>query len=435
MPDGLPTKVAPFEHYMYADDRIAAPMTFFVRAVFSGVLDLPAFRSAVAAAQLRHPLSRAVIAGSRRGTMESLSWQPAPNPEPFVAFSRAGEVFPAYPAGNAWIDLKREVGLRFFLTEAGAGQTLLLMQVHHSVSDAIGAIRFLEDVLAAYDGKAEPRPLDASLLARRDELGLQPRFPETVEQAMQLLDRHAEPLVEAGSMPPQGDAPFPASVTAMISGEAAAELATQAKASGATFNDVLLRDLFLAIHRFQSERGDARPIRLNMPVDLRGAEFARMPMANVVGMAFVAREPGGLADAGALLAGISAETRRIKDGQEAAHFNNAAAIGGRYQDGLRLICLPTRCFSTAVLSNLVRPFDGSPLLGPDGKLRAGGLTLERCALLPPVRPLTNAALGVLTYAGRTEVALHFDANVMSAADASRLLALFVGEDAVRAAER
>ena len=75
-------RVTAFEHYMYADDRRSAPMTFFVRAGFSGRPDPTRMRTAIRHAQMRHPLTRAAISGRRQARPRALHWIEAPQPEP-----------------------------------------------------------------------------------------------------------------------------------------------------------------------------------------------------------------------------------------------------------------------------------------------------------------------------------------------------------------
>ena len=84
-----------------------------------------------------------------------------------------------------------------------------------------------------------------------------------------------------------------------------------------------------------------------------------------------------------------------------------------------------QCRSTAVLSNLIRPMEKSALPVDDEKIVAGNLRLERIEFMPPVRPKTNVAFGVLTYAGRLCVTQHYDSRVVSPADAQQLLDIYV----------
>jgi hypothetical protein len=83
------------------------------------------------------------------------------------------------------------------------------------------------------------------------------------------------------------------------------------------------------------------------------------------------------------------------------------------------------CHGTAVLSNLVKPLLLAPLSRREGKIVAGSLTLERIELLPPVRPYTAVAIGVLTYAEKLNVALHYDSRAITEEDAQSLLAGYV----------
>lgn len=433
-----PGGLAPFEHYMYADDRPNTPMSFFLRASFAGEVDEAAFRASVAAAQLRHPLARSVIEGSRKAKTHDLAWEPARNDAIHVGFGQADVDTPVYPGGDPFLDPRREIGFRFFFSTT-AGRSELLLQVHHALCDAVGAVRFVEDVLSAYDARmrggsdAVVRAIDPGLLSRRRQMSgpcgrEEPKQPGEISLSRLLFRVRAQPLVDPDLSTTTGHlSAFPAWEATTITGRHLSGIQERARRAGATVNDILLHDLFVAIHAFQVESGQPRRIRLTMPVDLRGGEFAQMSCANGVGMAFIDREPAEIARSAELLAGISRETARIKHGRLAARFNRLIAFFGRWQNGVRYTCAPSVCASTAVLSNVLRPFAGHPLLDAEGYLQAGNLTLERCALIAPIRPLTNMSIGVLTYAGAMHVTLNYDPRALPKTDAVRLLNAFVGE--------
>lgn len=421
---------------MYADDRPSAPMTFYLHAVLHGSIDRSLMQQAVAMAQERHVLTRAVIGGSRKAKTRNLSWQPAENPLAPVSFAVAGDPFPAAPDDPSYIDIRHEVGVRLSFLQH-ADRTELLMQFHHAVADAIAATRFLEDVLAAYGAQVtgdEPRfrRLDTALLAEkgkssRIDITDVARLARDAARLFRLLRREAAPVVER-SNPSSTPSGYPSFVGTALSSEELARLRQQGVAAGATINDVLLSKLFLALKAFRPAHEAARPIRIAMPVNLRGEALAAAPVAPFVGMAFIDRAAGAIDPQAGFLAGIVRETRRIKKEQGAAALLRGAGLAGRRRGLLRILCKPTYCFSTAVLSNLLSPFEDSPLAGADGRLRAGPITLESCALLPPIRPLTHAAIGVLTYRGVAHIALNFDARSIDAADARRLLELFCGHE-------
>ena len=73
----------------------------------------------------------------------------------------------------------------------------------------------------------------------------------------------------------------------------------------------------------------------------------------------------------------------------------------------------------------MRLFSLSQLSRCEGKVVTGGLKLERIDFLPPVRPKTNVAYGVLTYADRLSITQHYDSRVLSELKARRLLELYV----------
>jgi hypothetical protein len=422
---------------MHADDRPSASMTFFLHAVLHGSIDRSLMSQAVAVAQKRHVLTRAVIGGSRKAKTRNLSWQPAANPLAPISFATAGDPLPGPIDLDAHIDIRREVGVRLFFRQH-ADRTELFLQFHHAVADAIAATRFLEDVLAAYGAQAsggEPpfRHLNAALLAQRSkssriEIADVARLVRDAARVFRLMRREAEPVVGRSNATIIAPSNYPSFVSTALSSEDLRHLRQHGLAAGATVNDVLLRNLFLALKTFRQADETRRPIRVAMPVNLRGAALAAAPVAPIVGMAFIDRPVGAINPQTEFLAGIVRETRRIKDEHGAAALLRAVNLAGRRPLLLRTMCKPTYCFATAVLSNVVSPFEGSPLAGPDGKLRAGPITLESCALLPPIRPLTHAAIGVLTYSGVTQIALNFDARSVDTADASRLLELFCGRE-------
>ena len=74
-----------------------------------------------------------------------------------------------------------------------------------------------------------------------------------------------------------------------------------------------------------------------------------------------------------------------------------------------------------MLSNLGRVFRDSPLAGTDGIMRAGDLVLDSYDLLPPIRPLTHLAVGVVENAGGLRLSAHFNASAITPSEAERIL--------------
>jgi hypothetical protein len=348
---------------------------------------------------------------------------------------------------TASIDLFLGPGLRVSARQLDR-ETELVLQFHHSCCDAIGALRFVEDLLVAYTAAigdfAKPtpfRPIDDQRLLDRARVGMTPKklLGMVHKQAVgllgtrQFLMRRPVPIqpitMESATAALPGD--FPSAHAHHFSESETAGLMATAREAGTTVNDLLCRDLFLALGDFRAKRelGDGSEwLRLSIPMNLRHRDDQQMSAANVVSMVFLDRRPPDFADGQALLRGIGREMRSIKKNQLGLTFPLAlrftrclpGAIGR-----LRRMSKQQVCRVTTVLSNLGQPLRDVPLSRRDEKIVAGGMILERLEFLPPVRPYTMAALGASTYANRLQIALHFDARCLTTVDAEALLHAYV----------
>jgi hypothetical protein len=253
----FPLPLVPFEDYMLTDDCAEYPADFFVRLRFAGVVERPSLEVAAETALQRHPLLRALVREPRPCRPE---WVPAAQPQPPIVW-HAGEM-PAVSPARLHIDLRRQIGVRIHVIKRGQ-QTEMLLQFHHACCDGLGAMRFVEDLLGAYHNRVSPggermslRPLDPQRLRRRGTFGMTPlRY---------LLRPHAEllgllgsaeyflrrPVPLATSNASGGEliaGEFPALCAHTFTGPETERLSAAAAEWGGTFNDLLLRRLFLAI--------------------------------------------------------------------------------------------------------------------------------------------------------------------------------------------
>ena len=220
---------------------------------------------------------------------------------------------------------------------------------------------------------------------------------------------------------------FPAARTRDLSTTVTTSLLAKARAAGTTLNNLLIRDLLLAIGDFQNPRSSAHDrewLRLSIPVNLRRPATHNLSAANIVGMIFVDRQMHDLSDQHSLLEGIHGQMRQIKGLELGMIF----PLSLRFFNGLpgarkrmQRMSSDSRCRCTAVLSNLMRPFDTSPLPRRDGKLVVGDFELTGIEFLPPVRQGTPAAFGVLTYADRLNITLQYDPRSLTPEEAEELL--------------
>ena len=80
-----------------------------------------------------------------------------------------------------------------------------------------------------------------------------------------------------------------------------------------------------------------------------------------------------------------------------------------------------------MLSYLGRVLARTPLPRQDGRLVAGNVVLERVGGVPPVRPLTRAAIVVLEYAGEISISLRCDPHLFTPGDTRALLEIYVSQ--------
>lgn len=434
----FPLPLVAFEQYMVTDDRPDYPTNFFLRLDFSGRFDRPAFGAAVDAALRRHPLLRACVRRSEKGRFE---WVAAESPRPSITWKA-----PTGPSTSAHrgIDLRHQTGLRISLGEQD-NQTEMLLQFHHACCDGFGAVRFLEDLLVVYhnalaaDSEKIPLPpLDPARLRVRGKFGLNPlkyllRLHKElvgVLGAIEYFVLRPVSLTAGGTGPPPNasSSEFPPSAAHTFTVSQTQALRRATKQMGCTVNDLLLRDLFLALSEWISEHdpeNEGGHVRIMIPTNLRTPADAVMPAANLVSMVYNDRRPRKSSSPRRLINILRLEMKLCKRWRLGLTMIHALRLARKFRGGLEKLLPTDRCLATSVLSNLGDLENETVLPRREGRIAAGNMTLERVELLPPVRPMTHASFGAVSYAGRLTVSLTYDPHRFSRHDSRELLGCFV----------
>ncbi|MEE8451461.1 MAG: condensation domain-containing protein [Thermoguttaceae bacterium] len=442
----FPLPLVPFEQYMLADDGPAYPMNGVFRLRFSGRFDRPALLSAVRAAVARHPLLSARIERTGR---QGPVWVADAQSEPSVEWidGSTGKEFPT--VGH--LDPQRGPVFRAWVVQDEPSETTdLVLALHHCCSDALGAFRFIEDLLRLYDGAVRGKPtsvalppLDERLLRRRGAFGLSPGklLRDGLKQlvglhgAWRFFMHRPVPLVPHKPEPRGAPVPesYPTAVTRQLSTAETDALRRSARERQVTVNELLARDLFLTLEAFQANLAPGKGLtfkgtdwlRLSVPMNLRGDSDRRLPAANVVSLVFLDRRKRHCTEAARLLAGIHREMQRIKRLRLGLTFVLSLRLLKYLPGGIARTVETDHCQSTCVFTNLGPLFVDTPLAQSDGRVVSGSLVLEGMDILPPLRPHTCAALCIFTYAGRLNVTLHYDARPLSKTDAESLLETYM----------
>ena len=211
-----------------------------------------------------------------------------------------------------------------------------------------------------------------------------------------------------------------------------AKIRDLAQSQNVTLNDLLLRDLFIALNQWSKSHGlnnSKKWLRIAVPVSLRTGENYLMPAANCVSYNFITRNNCQCADAETLLKGICKETGVATRNRRALLFLRGFKLMERTPGAIPIYMGMNRCFATVVLSNLgnvCRHF-GASFPRESGKIVAGNVTLEDIFAAPPVRPNTHAAFVVGNYAERLWICVRHAPKPFPADNARRLLLQFVGK--------
>lgn len=414
-PNDASLAMVPWERYMLADDTRRYSMTCHIRFWFEGTFDSRRFTAALDDAMDEHPLLRARLAGRRwqlldREHRPPIDWQL--------------DAVPLVLAPQCAPDLRT----RLFVRE-GAGKTLIVVQFHHSVSDGIGIFNFFETLLMHYHGMTPTAAGPRYPLALRATFGLKPgdwrrRTGNDLRRIANFFKTEPKPLW--GSAPKStGPASLAAAERQVFGG---LERAVQvAKAHGVTLNDLMLAELYHTVAAWQTISARSRPgqTRIGVPTSLRTAVDATLSATNVVSMVFLDRGPKDLADPDALLEGIATEMAQVKDDRMGLTLIRVINFFARVPFLLRAFMRVPRCQASVILTNLGRPFAGSPLMGDDGYMRVGqgahAVTLVGLDTMPPVRHLTRLSISVNGYGGKLSVTGRYDGTVMTAVDAQWLI--------------
>lgn len=423
MPASLTTaaqRLAPFEHYMLADDRVDYPMHIVTRLRFSGQLKPHPLEQALHATLVHHPLLTSTLSPKQ-------TWNPiSPNAE----VQWHSEPFASSGLKLQAMDLHQAPGLRVYGYSA-PDHSELILQAHHACCDGLGIIGFIEDLLCHYGqacGETYPSSQrNGLLLEKRHALGLAGktkwralcRQGRAICSTVRFLRHPARPLAisHVSETPTVPSLSFD---TLRLDPEDSARLLQQARHLNVTLNDVLLCVLFLTLHQHQPGTTTNSPwLRLCVPVNFRHPQHLASPAANWISLLFLTRRDKDLQSHVRLIQSIHQEMIRIKRNQEGLTFNLGLALYHRLGK-LHPHCDATHCRATAVLSNLGVLLADHPAVHSQDRLKAGDLVLKTIDFLPPIRPWTRLAVGAFTYARQLCLSFHYDATVLSQADMQQL---------------
>jgi hypothetical protein len=218
---------------------------------------------------------------------------------------------------------------------------------------------------------------------------------------------------------------FPAAERHEFTVEETVQLRQAALRRSVSLNDLLARDLFLALMHWRREQqlSDQDWLRMMVPMNLRSSKDYKLPAANFVGLVFLDRRGVDSEDPDQLLASIHDEMALIKRNQLGLTFLFSLLVARWLPGGLRKQVHADRCTMSCVFTNVGKLLAYSPLPRRDGQLVVGDVQFESFQALVPVRPYNCTTFTAHQYARRLVLDLHYDPGVLTPSQARRIMEL------------
>lgn len=427
---------------MVADDREAYPMNCGAEFIFQGQMQRAAFETALSKAVARHPMLGVELSRNSKG---ALTWIDLGDQikSQWLSKDTPNSEF-ANPKPIRW---GKEAPLRVWVQTA-EGRTNLQFEWHHACCDAAGGMLLVEDLFVFYANEMcdadpmEPRPLDTSVLVKRG--GLHAAVKQPLGDRIVAIWKDVCKSFSLGTHPPaklassRDDGPtIPTGSSRMryvarhFDHDYLRSLRCAATEQGATFNDFVIKNLFVVAKKWNEIHTRVDPhqhFRIVMPMSLRGAAERQMPAANCLSYAFLTRSSQEI-ESDQLLAGIQEETHAMRKYQLPVGMLKKLRFLSRLGIGMERFFKEDTCCGTALLTNLGDPTRRFHSRFPRerGLIRVGNLLLENIVGIAPLRPLTRAIFDVFTYGNRLSLALRCDPHFFTEDDSNALVDLFARE--------
>ena len=438
--------LTPLEHLLLNDQRPGYPMAFYLHCDVDGPLDPDRLEAALHAAAARHPLLRSRVSGG--------FWRPAwlpPDREPRLIVFRCASSATSPPPPSPWapIDLRSASGVRLVAIERAALEWQVVLHVQHPVCDGLAGIEFFGDVWSYYHG-SEPAPFrQPARIARRvaatapsggepagdDGRSTAPMTPqsplspatETVRFALFIPDLLARGPASPASpatpaVTPDWSGPPLPYLTVTFDREETAAIKARAVGAKVSMNDVVVAAVMRVACEWNERAGHpAAGVRITMPASLKPAG-RRAPACNDMAYAFLDRSADDCQNPAALVRSLAAASRWIQEHRAVEAFLHTLSVVQRFPPLLWVLTRLPIPLSTAVVSYVGNtgprmranvPHDGGRALPAD-------LRIVRFAGVPPVRPGTRLAVGIVVYDGQLSLSTLCDERVLGAAAPSLL---------------
>jgi hypothetical protein len=300
------------------------------------------------------------------------------------------------------------------------------LTVHHAVADGLGVHVLAKDLLALYAiarGAEITLPAMAPLNGSRDR-----RSPGAAVWWRQLpwvafgvawgamLDRRR--VVEMRGAAGSGRRRELAAHC--WSAEDTVRLRKAARAAGASLNELVLRDVQVALGVWLQRHGPAAAedwTRVLVPMNVGGARVTLQSSTNALGVVLIDRRVRSLGRRARLLHRAHEDMEFIQRRGLMRVFGALMRLRGWVPGGIARYCGRSGARSTLVFSNIGKLLGTGELVRSDGVLTLPGAELTDIAAWGPCRPGANIFAATGSYRGRQSFWVAYDPAAMSAEQA------------------
>lgn len=323
-----------------------------------------------------------------------------------------------------------------------AGRTQWWVVADHTVSDGLGGVQYVSDLLIAVNNLRQARPpgdglrrLDHDRMARRNDLGMLTRD--------YLRHWYKQPIAAFGLakfffrrfhvLTPQqqcdiSDTSRPGVCGRWMGDDMPGAIATLAKSQSVSANTILISAMFYAVKAWLKRyRPDAefanRAVRVVMPISLRNKSDLRLPVTNRATLVQIDRDAKQMQDPHSLMKYLDREIRIVVGWQFHKIFPAVIRLMSAVPGWLKRSARSVRPRGTIVFTNLGEPFRALD------RAMAKDNAAEEIAVDPvgPIRAGMPINFTVHRRGDRYRLSAHFDRRLITREQAEAFLEIFERE--------
>ena len=387
----FPLALTAVERFLYECDTPDSPMVIRVVLRFTGECREDAFTETLQQAVSRHPFMRCRIARNRR----QLQWVDGTAEKPVVKYV-SGSVFePFSESVTESIDLTSSAGLRSEIRRMDDG-TLVVLDIHHAVSDGNGIRQLITDWLHLYHCHVHETPPRLPIMDP-DRLQQRHRFPRppAVEPIsfrdglrnflVTIRGRTARWVTKRTSKVRTNTKLRFCCVEHILTDDQYDAVQKRLSAHKVTLNELMLVSCMNAFAHLAPGGSSEHLITILNPTDLRLPSDRLLSATNRFGFAFLRRRRADCLQPGQLLQGVHEEMAYIRSNYVGVEFIKGLETASKVPGGVnffRKLGLFLPSLQWTCLGDVTR--GGRRLMSwKDGAVNAGHMKLESATGFAP----------------------------------------------------